>query len=94
MVKHYKNSKTRELPLRIMQVSLDGERDVWLQAIEEDNLEWNHVSDLRRWETAVVDQYRVDKIPSNFLIDPRGEIVGVDLFEKELLKRLEQLNSD
>jgi peroxiredoxin len=87
-------SKYRELPLRIMQVSLDGERDVWLQAIEEDKLEWNHVSDLRRWETAVANLYRVDKIPSNFLIDPRGKIVGVDLFEKELLKRLEQLNSN
>ena len=73
---------------RILQVSLDNEKEVWLRAIEEDGLIWDHVSELKRWESAVADLYRLEKIPSNFLIDPAGRIIASDLFGDELLERL------
>lgn len=81
----------REQPFRILQVSLDSEREVWLQAIEEDQLDWDHVSDLSRWESPVVDLYRLEKIPSNVLIDPAGRIITTDLFGNQLLERLNTL---
>jgi peroxiredoxin len=76
---------------RILQVSFDEDRQVWLDAIDQDQLEWIHVSDLRRWETPVADLYRVEKIPSNNLIDPEGRIVGSNLFGDKLINRLETL---
>ncbi|MFH0756626.1 MAG: TlpA disulfide reductase family protein [Bacteroidota bacterium] len=85
--------KFNHMPFRILQVSLDGEREVWLNAVEQDKLSWDHVSELRRWESIVAGLYQVDKIPSNYLIDPTGRIVGVNLFGKELIERLEQLFS-
>jgi peroxiredoxin len=76
---------------RILQVSVDDEREAWTRAIEEDGLNWEHVSDLQRWETPLVDLYGVEKIPFNVLIDPSGKIIETDLFGEELLHKLDQI---
>lgn len=80
-----------DLNFRIMQVSVDDNRDAWMAAIEEDGLDWIHVSDLKRWETPVVDLYGVEKIPYNVIIDPAGKIVETELYGEQLLNKLEQL---
>jgi len=82
-----------QLNFRILQVSFDNERRSWVEAIEQDGLVWNHVSELRRWESVVADLYQVEKIPANYLIDPEGRIIAQDLFGSELLKKLETLYS-
>ena len=85
--------KFGSFPFRILQVSLDGERDVWLNAIEQDDLNWDHVSDLRQWETVVADLYRVERIPANCLIDPDGKIIATDLFGEKLIEQLDTIFS-
>ena len=78
-----------EYQFRILQVSFDDNRKVWTDAIMEDGLEWDHVSELMRWETPVADLYHIDKIPCNVLIDPAGTIVDTDLFGEKLFEKLE-----
>jgi peroxiredoxin len=71
----------------ILQVSIDNDKRSWLKAIR--NLEeWNHVSDLNRWESSVVDLYEVERIPANFLINPRGVIVEKDIFGEDLTQTI------
>ncbi len=77
--------------LKILQVSLDENRKVWLDAIMEDQLNWDHVSDLKRWDTPAVDLYGVDRIPFMVVIDPEGRIMETNLFGAELLKELEHI---
>jgi len=77
--------------LKILQVSLDENRKVWLDAIKEDQLKWDHVSDLNRWDTPAVDLYGVDRIPFMVLIDPEGRIMETNLFGAELIKELEHI---
>jgi peroxiredoxin len=77
--------------LKILQVSLDDNRQDWLNAIKDDQLTWDHVSDLKRWNSPAVDFYYVDRIPFTVLIDPNGRIVEVNLFGTELLKELEHI---
>jgi len=77
--------------LTILQVSFDQDRETWLRAIREDGLDWNHASDLRRWDSPVADLYRVERIPANFLIGPGGRILGTDLFGEELMTKLAEL---
>jgi peroxiredoxin len=79
------------LKFRILQVSVDDDRNAWTNAIEEDHLAWDHVSDLKRWETPVVDLYGVEKIPFTVLIDPAGKIVEKDLYGEQLLNKLDHL---
>ena len=80
-----------EKNFKILQVSVDASSIDWTGAIEEDGLDWDHVSDLKRWETPVVELYGVEKIPFNVLIDPRGKIVETELYGEHLLSKLDQI---
>jgi peroxiredoxin len=70
--------------LKIISVSLDSDRERWIEAIHKDNLKWIHVSDLKAWENTIARKYRISAIPDNFILDPDGKIIarkihGVDL---------------
>jgi len=80
-----------EKNFKIFQVSVDDSNAAWTGAIKEDGLDWDHVSDLKRWETPVVDLYGVERIPFNVLIDPSGKIVDKDLYGEQLLNKLDQI---
>lgn len=72
----------------VLGVSLDKSRDAWIKAIEDDKLTWSQVSDLKFWNNAVAQQYRIQQIPQNLLVDPNGKIVGKNLRGAELDSRL------
>ena len=63
----------------VLGVSLDRDRAAWLKAIEDDKLEWTHVSDLKMWESEVGRLYNISAIPASFMIDPEGKIVAKNL---------------
>ncbi|MCJ8209486.1 AhpC/TSA family protein [Mucilaginibacter sp. RS28] len=76
--------------LNILSVSLDTEKADWQKAIKADKLNWEHVSDLQKFEGPTETLYRIEAIPSNFLIDQKGVIIaknvsGEDL--EEILKK-------
>lgn len=70
----------------ILGVSLDTDRDMWLEAIDADELDWHHVSDLRGWSNKVAEEYGIRAIPANILVDKNGIIVRKDLRGEELRK--------
>ena len=63
----------------VLGVSLDQEKEQWVNAIKADNLTWNHISDLKYWSSAAVNLYGFDGIPFNVLVDPSGKIIGMNL---------------
>jgi len=72
----------------VLGVSLDRSREAWTKAIQDDGLAWSQVSDLKFWNNAVAQQYRVQQIPQNILVDPNGKIVGKNLRGTELDSKL------
>lgn len=75
-------------------VSLDrpGAKDAWLKAINDDGLQdWPHVSELKWWQSDVVELYAIQGIPANFLLDPEGRIIGKNLRGPELHTALAEL---
>ncbi len=87
----YQNAQFQDASgFEIYQISLDSERELWLKAIAKDNLHWPyHVSELNGWESKVVALYEIEAIPSAFLIDADGKIIGKDLSWFDLGKVLE-----
>ncbi|MBN9379818.1 MAG: AhpC/TSA family protein [Chitinophagaceae bacterium] len=75
----------------ILGVSLDNNKDKWLAAIKQDQLDWTHVSDLKGWHNSVTDLYGVRAIPMNFLLDKEGRIIAKGLRGEDLEKRLAEL---
>lgn len=80
--------------LRIVQVSLDKDKNDWIQAINRDKLQaWIHVNDLQYWNSPVVKLYGIQAIPANFLIAPDGKIIAQNLRGEQLFSTLEQFFS-
>jgi peroxiredoxin len=77
----------------ILGVSLDDQktRDAWVRAIKTDGLPWTQVSDLTGSDNAAARAYDVTGIPQNFLLDPQGKIVAINLRGEALQSTLAKL---
>ncbi len=75
----------------ILSISLDQDKESWLQAIKKDHLAWTHVSDLKYWGNEVAQMYHVQSIPQNFLLDPNGNIIAKNLRGEDLKAKLTEL---
>ena len=76
----------------IYSVSLDKQRDQWLQAISQDGLEWdNHVSDLNGWTSSGGASYGITSVPSTVLVDRQGRIIARNLRGAELENKLREI---
>lgn len=76
----------------IYSVSLDKDRNAWLQAIQNTGQVWpNHVSDLQGWTSSGGRAYGVSSIPHTVLIDGKGRIIGKKLRGEELALKLREI---
>ncbi len=83
--------KYKEKGFTVLGVSLDRSKEKWLAAIEKDQLEWGHISDLKGWKSEGASSYQVKGIPASFLVDPNGKIVAKNLRGAALGSTLEKL---
>ena len=75
----------------IYSVSLDQNQAAWVKAIEKDKLTWpSHVCDFFYWQSPVAQQYQIQGIPYNLLINKDGIIIAKNLRGDILEKTLEQ----
>jgi len=84
-------NKFKDKNFTILGVSLDQDKEAWLEAIAKDNLTWKHISDLKYWESVVVPMYKIEGIPFNVLLDPTGKIIATDLRGEALEKKLAEV---
>ncbi|MCB8994062.1 MAG: AhpC/TSA family protein [Bacteroidales bacterium] len=89
LVENY--AKYHSKGFEIYQVSLDKTREDWLKGIKDDKLSWTHVSELKYWESAVVKEFNIQGIPSNFLLDKDGKIIATNLRGPDLGAKLEEI---
>jgi thiol-disulfide isomerase/thioredoxin len=79
---------------QIYQVSLDKTKEAWIKGIEYDKLgRWIHVSDVKYWKSSVVPLYKIESIPTNFLLDREGRILATNLRGANLEKKLAEIFS-
>ncbi|MFN8166511.1 MAG: TlpA disulfide reductase family protein [Bacteroidia bacterium] len=89
----YKQMKGKDF--EIYGVSLDQNTEAWKEAIAKDGITWPQVSDLKRWDSEVVKQYKIEAIPYNVLIDRNGKILGKGLRPEEMYAKItEALNKN
>ncbi|QCK15339.1 TlpA disulfide reductase family protein [Mangrovivirga cuniculi] len=89
MVKLYDRFKGEDF--EIFGVSLDQNEKAWISAIEADNINWAHVSDLQGWGNEAAKKYVVNSIPHTVLIDPEGKIIASGLRGESLNTKLEEI---
>ncbi|MCY7293497.1 MAG: TlpA family protein disulfide reductase [Ferruginibacter sp.] len=79
----YKKYKNKDF--EIVGISLDKDKTAWLNAIKNDNQNWLQFCELKGWPQDKIARYlNIYSIPSNFLIDKNGIILGQDLSPEQI----------
>lgn len=89
VVAAYKEYKDKGF--EVVGVSLDRTQEEWEQGIKDLEMPWIHMSDLKFWETPVVDLYAFRGIPHTVLFDGEGVIIAKDLRGEALHAKLAEL---
>lgn len=78
-------------PFEVYQVAVDSSKPLWITAVQEQQLPWISVCDLRGQASPALGLYNVQKLPANFLIDKEGTIIARDIYGKSLDAKLAEL---
>ncbi|TAH07199.1 MAG: AhpC/TSA family protein [Sphingobacteriia bacterium] len=89
LVKVYNEFKGKGF--EIFGVAAESNKEIWLQAIQKDQLTWTNVTDLKGDKNEASLIYGVSGYPTNFLIDKSGVIIAKELSIKQLRKKLSEL---
>ncbi|MCA0429140.1 MAG: AhpC/TSA family protein [Bacteroidetes bacterium] len=84
-------NKYKDKGFTVLGVSFDSDKNAWINAVQQDNLTWQHVSDLKGWGNEVGKMYSIQGIPASILVDKNGVIVGKNLRGQELDNKLDEL---
>jgi alkyl hydroperoxide reductase subunit AhpC len=84
-------NKYKTAGFEIFGVSLDDNRDAWLEAVNKDKLLWTHGSDLLKWNSSVVSLYNISAIPYTVLVDKEGKIIAKELRGIELENKMKEI---
>lgn len=80
-----------EKGLSVVGVSLDRKAEDWVKAIEEDQLPWHHMSNLKFWQDPIAKLYNIKSIPATYILDAEGRIIAKDLRGEELYNKISTL---
>jgi len=72
----------------VVSISLDQNKEAWLNAVKVDKLPWLQVSDLKGFKNVVAVECDINSIPQNILVDPNGIIIAKNLRGPELETKL------
>lgn len=89
LVKYY--SKYKSKGFEILSVSLDDEEKDWRKAVAKDKITWMQGFDRGGWDSFAAQKWQVDALPSSFLINKDGDVVGINLEKDELEKKIKEL---
>lgn len=91
LVEAYKRYKKKGFEVLGIALERPEDKQKWFDAIKEDKLKWTQLSDLNTFESPVVKLYGIQAIPQNYLINPEGKIVAVNLRAESLLEKLAEI---
>ena len=91
VVKAYQQYKDKNFDVLSVSLDKEGDKQKWIDAIAKDGLTWHHVSDLKFWGSGIAKQYMIAAIPQNFLLDPTGKIIAINLRGEDLQVALKEI---
>ena len=73
-------------------VSLDSKKEAWQGAVEKQQMKWVNVSALEAFDNSAAEDYAVESIPTNYLIDcSNGVIIAKNLRGEAVVEKLAEL---
>ncbi len=81
----------KEQGFEIYSVSADSSAVNWVHAIQRDEMDWIHVSDLMGEESEIINDFDVKGLPTNYLLNQEGKIIAKNIDVNQLEDTLNQL---
>lgn len=81
-------AKYKNKGFEIFGISIDEDKTSWKKAIIHDKMSWTHVRETGGWDGPVASAWKIEQIPSSYLLDQSGNIVAIDLTGNELEKKI------
>jgi len=75
-------------------ISIDENKDDWKKAVATDKISWLQVNENGGWNAPVANLWKIDQIPTSYLLDKQGKIVARDLEGRQLEAKINQLLKD
>ena len=79
----------------VIGVSIDDNKEKWVQAIQQDKLPWYHVSSLVGWDCPVAHSlgvaYGMSGVPYNLLLDRENRTIGHNVMGEDLENKLKEI---
>ena len=74
----------------IFSIGIESRRESWQRAIASDQLVWPyHTVELNQFNGPLAQLFNIHSIPTTFLINPDGMIMGVNLSTQQIAQRLD-----
>jgi peroxiredoxin len=83
-------NKYKNTGFEVLGVSVDSKKSAWLRAVKQDNINYTQVLEYGGRSNFAY-TYGVTQIPTTFLLNKKGTIVGIDLEGKELEDKIVEL---
>lgn len=80
-----------EKGLEIYQVTLDENVPNWISMVKSQKIPWVSVNDPTGLNSVLINTYNIRNLPSNYIIDRNGDIVGKNLWDNDLINKLNSL---
>lgn len=76
--------------LKILNVSLDIQKEKWLDQCKPDTTSWIETCDFKGWENLLVKQHHIDRLPANILIDKNRKIIDSNLTGEQIREKIQE----
>jgi thiol-disulfide isomerase/thioredoxin len=86
-------SKYKSQGFEIFGVSVDNSEKDWVKAVKKDKITWLQVNDREMGEASTAMKWNIGSIPTSYLINKEGKLVGMDLEGKDLEDAVKDLLS-
>ena len=83
--------KYKNKGFEIVGISLDNDQQAWANGTAKHNITWPQLSNLEGWTDPAAQAYGINSIPATLLLDGEGIIIGKNLNEAALEKKLSEL---
>ena len=84
--------KYKEKGFQVISISFDYDKEKWLKAIEEDQITWTQISDLKGfYKSEIKKLYHIESLPTTYVLNPEGKAIEQNLKHHELEQFLETI---
>lgn len=83
LYRQYKNEN-----FEIVGISLDSDREKWMNAIQKDKLTYGQLIDSKGFEAKSALLFGVEELPNSYLFDASGKLVAINPTEQEIIMQI------